>query len=272
MRTCQNTAAAAAVAAAALIASAARHGWMAIAAGCLAIAAIAVVLLDAAIETRMARHAPGKRPAKPRLAAAIAALVASAAAVGLALVLAFSAVPPLDSSVPGQPTALAPAPVGGQGSSPVPASPTAVEFIISGYAPAGPYGGKPVIDYGFSQFTGGAQPDQINGTIIYNVPFSWAAHSYFLNVFLAGAGGHVTCTIVLLGPSPDRPATLSSAAAAGELATCSAQATPAEIFSGWLSWLGQRNGVTVLGQQGYPPPASASTRRYGTPGQIAVGA
>ena len=221
-------------------------------------------------------------------AAAIAGLAASAAA----LVLALGAVLPLGSSVPGQPPALVLAPGPGPAPSPIAASPTAVEFIISGYAPADSYGGGPVIGYGSGLFTGEAEPGQINGTITYEVPFSWAAHSYFVNVFLA-LTGHVTCTIVLLGPYPDRPVTLSSAAADGELATCSALATPCAIVIGWLSWLGQArrpgpagsrntapagpgpcpgpaigNGVAVLGEQGCPPSASAATRRHGTPGQI----
>lgn len=278
----------AAAAAAALTADVTRIGWLVAAEKCITIAAIAVILLDAAI-AGTALYAPCRRLAARWPSAVLAGLAASSAVIALAL----GAVPPLGSSAPGQPLAPGPA---APGRPLIPAPPTAVEFIISGYAPADSYGGKPVIGYGSGRFTGEAEPDQINGTITYEVPFSWAAHSYFVNVFLAMTG-HVTCKVVLVGPYPDRPVALSSAAAAGELATCSAVAAPGVILSGWLSWQDQArhlapagsrnattagpgpyrppvigNGIAVLGQQGYPPPASAATQPHGTPGQIQAGA
>ena len=161
--------------------------WLVAAEKCITIAAIAVILLDAAI-AGTALYAPCRR-----LAARWPSAVLAGRLPRRRNHLGLGAVPPLGSSAPGQPLAPGPA---APGRSLIPAPPTAVEFIISGYAPADSYGGKPVIGYGSGRFTGEAEPDQINGTITYEVPFSWAAHSYFINVFLAMTG-HVTCKVVL---------------------------------------------------------------------------
>jgi hypothetical protein len=260
VRICQ-TAAAVAVIAAAVIIDVARTGWIAATAGYITIAAIAVILLDAAIATDMALHAPGQRPAAAGRSAAPAFLAASAGLIVLAL---NPVLPPLGSPGPGQQPGLvavlrpsaSPIPA-----SPIPASPTAVEFIISGYVPADLFGGKPVIDYGSSLSTGEAEPAQINGTITYEVPFSWAAHSYFVNVALVMTG-HVTCKVVLVGPYPDRPVTLDSAAAAGEFAICSALAEPAALLSGWLSWQDQAR---------HPSPASSGNDEAAGPRRTGPG-
>ena len=112
------------------------------------------------------------------------------------------------------------------------AAPT-VTFIISGYAPGGGYGNGPDITYGSDSDTRTAKPADIDGMVTYSVPFNPNARYYSVNVQLAGSG-HVSCKIVVIGPYPDQPLTVSSGQASGGYPICSAQAAPAD--SSGLSW------------------------------------
>lgn len=116
-----------------------------------------------------------------------------------------------------------------------PAAPTAVpitkvEFIISGYAPGDPACGGgcgPTIEYGSDSDTHNLQPDEINGTVTYTVPFDPNASYYAINVNTTTSSSHLTCKIVAIGPSPDAPTTVSSGSETGS-GICSAQAAPAD--------------------------------------------
>jgi len=118
------------------------------------------------------------------------------------------------------PSAAAPAP------SNTPATPTKVEFIVSGTAPDG-------IDITYgpsgSNFSG---PSTLDGTATMSVPFDGSAEYYALNAQLQG-GGSITCKIVVTGPG-DNPLTVSSGAASGGFNICDAQAAPTD--STGLSW------------------------------------
>jgi hypothetical protein len=107
-----------------------------------------------------------------------------------------------------------------------PASPTKVEFIVSGTAPDG-------IDITYgpdgSQFSG---PSTLDGTATMSVPFDGSAEYYALNAQLQGSGS-ITCKIVATGPG-DNPLTVSSGAASGGYNICDAQAAPTD--STGLSW------------------------------------
>lgn len=104
---------------------------------------------------------------------------------------------------------------------------TKVEFVISGYAPSDPACGGgcgPEIDYGSDSDTHDAQPDSIDGTVTYTVPFDPDAEFYSVDVTTSTSSSHVTCKIVAVGPSPDVPTTVSSGSETGQ-GICSAQAS-----------------------------------------------
>ena len=117
--------------------------------------------------------------------------------------------------------------------SPTAVAPTTVKFIISGYAPGDGYGSGPTISYGSDSSTHEADPADIDGTLTYSVPFDPSATYYTLNAQLIGSG-HLSCKIVVTGPYPDVPTTVSKGTAAGGYSTCSAQAAPSDPNG--LSW------------------------------------
>jgi hypothetical protein len=107
-----------------------------------------------------------------------------------------------------------------------PATPTKVEFVVSGTAPDG-------IDITYgpagSNYSG---PSSLDGTVTESVPFDGQAEFYHLDAQLQGAGS-VKCKIVVTGPNDD-PLTVSSGGASGGFNICSAQAAP--VNSTGLSW------------------------------------
>lgn len=111
-----------------------------------------------------------------------------------------------------------------------PASPTKVEFIVSGTAPDG-------IDITYgpsgSNFEG---PSTLDGTATMSVPFDGSADYYAIDAQLQG-GGSITCKIVVTGPG-DAPLTVSSGAASGDYNICDAQAAPTD--STGLSWTNEQ--------------------------------
>jgi hypothetical protein len=111
-----------------------------------------------------------------------------------------------------------------------PASPTKVEFIVSGTAPDG-------IDITYgpsgSSFQG---PSTLDGTATMSVPFDGSADYYALNAQLQGDGS-ITCKIVVTGPG-DNPLTVSHGAASGSYNICDAQAAPTD--STGLSWTNEQ--------------------------------
>lgn len=137
----------------------------------------------------------------------------------------------------------------GSGGSPAPASqaaaaptpsptptlqpPTQVEFIVSGYAPGDGYGSGPTVDYGSDSDTHEAQPASIDGTLTYSVPYDPSAQYYSVNAQLTGSG-NLSCKIVVTGPYPDKPLTVSSGSASGGYSICSAQAAPTDPSG--LTW------------------------------------
>ena len=113
-----------------------------------------------------------------------------------------------------------------EAATPTPASPTKVEFIVSGSAPDGID-----ITYGPSG-SNLAGPSTLDGTATMSVPFDGSAEFYSLNAQLQG-GGSITCKMVVTGPG-DNPLTVSSGAASGGFNICDAQAAPTD--SSGLSW------------------------------------
>ena len=107
-----------------------------------------------------------------------------------------------------------------------PASPTKVEFIVSGTAPDG-------IDITYgpdgSQFSG---PSTLDGTATMSVPFDGSADYYAIDAQLQGAGS-ITCKIVATWAG-DNPLTVSHGAASGGYNICDAQAAPED--SSGLRW------------------------------------
>jgi hypothetical protein len=107
-----------------------------------------------------------------------------------------------------------------------PASPTKVEFIVSGTATDG-------IDITYgpsgSNFDG---PSTLDGTATMSVPFDGSAEYYAIDAQLQGDGS-ITCKIVVTGPD-DNPLTVSRGAASGGYNICSAQAAPED--SSGLTW------------------------------------
>ena len=149
----------------------------------------------------IAAAAGGTHAAPPSVSAsARAAAAASAAAAGAA-----AAPPPA--------------------SSPGPAPPTKVEFIVSGSAPDGID-----ITYGPSG-TNLSGPSVLNGTATMTMTFDPSADFYALNAQLQGDGS-VTCKIVATGPG-DQPLAVSSGAASGGYNICSAQAAPSNNGLDW---------------------------------------
>lgn len=107
---------------------------------------------------------------------------------------------------------------------------TKVKFVISGYAPGDPECGGgcgPDISYGSDTDTHDVQPDSINGTVTYTVPFDPSASYYSVNVSTSTSSSHLTCKIVAVGPSPDAPTTVAKGSETGQ-AECSAQAAPSD--------------------------------------------
>ena len=109
--------------------------------------------------------------------------------------------------------------------SPTPATPTKVEFVVSGSAPEG-------IDITYgpsgSNFAG---PSTLDGTARMSVPFDANADYYSMNAQLQGDGS-ITCKIVVTGPG-DAPLTVSHGAASGSFNICSAQATSDDGGQTW---------------------------------------
>jgi hypothetical protein len=96
--------------------------------------------------------------------------------------------------------------------------------VISGYAPSDPAcdgGCGPDVHYGSDSSTHNVQPDQINGTVTYTVPFDGSAQYYSMDVNTTTSDSRLTCKIVAVGPAPDVPLTVSSGSG-----ICSAQAAP----------------------------------------------
>ena len=139
-----------------------------------------------------------------------------------------AAVAPAGSAAPASPAAAA---------APSPAvsvqAPVTVKFIISGYAPGDGYGDGPDISYGSDSDTREARPAGVDGMVTYSVPFSPDARYYSVTAQLAGSG-HLSCKIVVIGPYPGQPRTVSSGKASGGYPICSAQAAPADPSG--LSW------------------------------------
>jgi hypothetical protein len=135
------------------------------------------------------------------------------------------------STTPASTTAQAPASTAAPSPTPVP--PTTVKFIVSGYAPGDGYGNGPTINYGSNGSTHEADPADISGTLTYSVPFDPSASYYSLNAQLEGSG-HLSCKIVVTGPYPDVPLTVSHGTAEGGYSICSAQAAPSDPSG--LSW------------------------------------
>ena len=105
--------------------------------------------------------------------------------------------------------------------------PTTVEFIVGGSAPAG-------IDITYGSDNDSRQgPSALNGTLRLRVPFDGSAMYYDIDAQLQG-GGDVSCKIVVLGPYPDKPLTVSHGHASGGYNICSAQAAPGDPSG--LSW------------------------------------
>ena len=108
---------------------------------------------------------------------------------------------------------------------PTPATPTKVEFVVSGSAPEG-------IDITYgpsgSNFAG---PSTLDGTARMSVPFDANADYYSMNAQLQGDGS-ITCKIVVTGPG-DAPLTASHGAASGSYNICTAQATSDDGGQTW---------------------------------------
>ena len=108
---------------------------------------------------------------------------------------------------------------------PTPEPVTKVTFVITGYAPGDGYGNGPTISYGSDSDTREAGPGSINGKVTYTMPYDPAAQFYSVDAQLAGTG-HLACKIVVTGPFPDAPTTVSHGSTAGGYGICSAQAAP----------------------------------------------
>lgn len=107
---------------------------------------------------------------------------------------------------------------------------TKVKFIISGYAPGDPDCGGgcgPDINYGSDADTHDVQPESIDGTVTYTVPFDPNAQFYSVTVTTSTSSSHVTCKIVATGPPPDAPTTIVSGSETGQ-SECNAQAAPSD--------------------------------------------
>ena len=117
--------------------------------------------------------------------------------------------------------------------SPTLVPPTKVTFTITGYAPGDGYGNGPTINYGSSSDEHQASPASIDGTLTYTMPYDGTASYYSLNAQLAGSG-HLSCKIVVTGPYPDAPLTVSHGSASGGYSICSAQAAPSDPSG--LNW------------------------------------
>lgn len=101
-------------------------------------------------------------------------------------------------------------------------TPTTVKFVISGYAP--PLGDLvPYVDYGSDRKQYGIHPDGIRGTLNYAVPFDPKARNYWVNVHIEHHG-YLTCKIVVTGPYPDSPTTVSSGNSSNGEGNCQAYA------------------------------------------------
>ncbi len=135
--------------------------------------------------------------------------------------------PPASAAAAQAPASSAPAP------SPTPVPPTKVTFTVTGYAPGDGYGNGPTVNYGSSSDTREASLASIDGTLTYTMPYDGTAEYYSLNAQLAGSG-HLTCKIVVTGPYPDAPLTVSHGSASGGYSVCSAQAAPSDPSG--LNW------------------------------------
>ena len=140
---------------------------------------------------------------------------------------AAASTPPASAAAAQAPASTAPAP------SPTPVPPTKVTFTITGYAPGDGYGNGPTINYGSDGNTHEVDPASIDGTLTYTMPYDGTASYYSLNAQLAGSG-HLSCKIVVTGPYPDAPLTVSHGSADGGYSICSAQAAPSDPSG--LNW------------------------------------
>ena len=168
------------------------------------------------------------------IVAALVVLVAISAALGGSHKTA--APPPAPATTPATSAAAAAAQAPASSApdpSPTLVPPTKVTFIISGYAPGDGYGNGPTINYGSNSDTREADPASIDGTLTYTMPYDGSASYYSLNAQLAGSG-HLSCKIVVTGPYPDAPLTVSHGSAEGGYSVCSAQAAPSDPSG--LNW------------------------------------
>jgi hypothetical protein len=131
-------------------------------------------------------------------------------------------------SAPSSSPAAAPAP------SPTLVPPNRVRFVITGSVAASEFGGVD-INYGSDADTHDRTLPSLNGRVTYTVPFDPSAQYYSVDVDWSSAGS-VTCKIVVLGPAPDAPLTVSRGSGDGgnNGAICSAQAAPND--STGMSW------------------------------------
>jgi hypothetical protein len=101
-----------------------------------------------------------------------------------------------------------------------------VVFVITGQVPASEFG-EVDVTYGSDSDNHDVTLPSLNGTVRYTVPFDGSAQYYALSVTFTSAG-HMTCKIVVKGPYPDVPLTVSHGSASGgdNGGLCSAQAAP----------------------------------------------
>lgn len=176
----------------------------------------------------------GPPPKKKRTGLKI--FFASAATFVLVLIVASAALSHHSNGTPAASSSSSPAASGaaapaGAAAAPSPAPslqvPTQVEFIVSGYAPGDGFGSGPTVNYGSDGNTHEARPASIDGTLTYSIPFDPSAQYYSVNAQLIGSG-QLSCKIVVTGPYPDNPLTVSSGNASGGYSICSAQAAPTD--------------------------------------------
>lgn len=103
---------------------------------------------------------------------------------------------------------------------------TKVEFVISGNVAGSQFGGLD-ITYGSDSNTHDVSIPALDGRLKYVMHFDGSAQYYSIDVLFSSAG-NVSCKIVVLGPYPDVPLTVSkgSSSAGNNGGDCSAQAAP----------------------------------------------
>jgi hypothetical protein len=126
------------------------------------------------------------------------------------------------------PAAVAPPPPATQAAVPSPSVQPAnrVVFVITGQVPASEFG-EVDVTYGSDSDNHDVTLPGLNGTVRYVVQFDGSVQYYALDVTFTSAG-QVSCKIVVKGPYPDVPLTVSHGSASGgnNGGDCSAQAAP----------------------------------------------